>query len=329
MQIPEFWAEARQEGAVGDRQRVLRRFGWSDQSQQQAEQHAQHRVDEAFAQLRAGRTVSQRERKRAYGELGLPIREEVVARNGNDVITRNSYGARCLNEPDVLFADIDVAPRMGALAEKAFHTVGCQLPLLAIVFGVVLLVRGQLSLAVLCTAIAVLVATASLLGRSTQRAKPNTVAASHQRMRDRLHEIAKKHPGCRFAVYDTPAGLRLLALHQTFDPTSEAVQSLFRDLQTDPAYAQMCALQNCFRARLTAKPWRIGLSRPPTKSWPHSDWARAPQAEWVAHYEERTRDFAACRYLEDVGDGTIDPRCETVQRMHDELCQARTDLPLA
>ena len=39
----------------------------------------------------------------SVGGIGLPIREEVLARNGDDVITRNSYGARCLNEPDVLF----------------------------------------------------------------------------------------------------------------------------------------------------------------------------------------------------------------------------------
>ncbi|MFT4843826.1 MAG: hypothetical protein ACI8UD_002340 [Planctomycetota bacterium] len=52
--------------------------------------------------------VPSHERKLPYGGLGLPIREEIVARNGADIITRNGYGARCLNEPDVLFADIDM-----------------------------------------------------------------------------------------------------------------------------------------------------------------------------------------------------------------------------
>ena len=36
------------------------------------------------------------------GAAGVPIREEIVGRHGETVITRNSYGARCLNMPNVL-----------------------------------------------------------------------------------------------------------------------------------------------------------------------------------------------------------------------------------
>ncbi len=31
----------------------------------------------------------------------------MLERHGEDVITRNAYGARCLNSPDALFADVD------------------------------------------------------------------------------------------------------------------------------------------------------------------------------------------------------------------------------
>lgn len=41
------------------------------------------------------------------GAQGVPIREEVLERHGDTVITRNGYGAKCLNTPDVLFADVD------------------------------------------------------------------------------------------------------------------------------------------------------------------------------------------------------------------------------
>ena len=47
MQIPSFWAEARIEGKVGGRKRVMRRFGWSDESAAAAELHARERAEAA------------------------------------------------------------------------------------------------------------------------------------------------------------------------------------------------------------------------------------------------------------------------------------------
>lgn len=38
----------------------------------------------------------------------MPIREEIIGRAGDAVITRNGYGACCLNVPNVLFGDVDV-----------------------------------------------------------------------------------------------------------------------------------------------------------------------------------------------------------------------------
>lgn len=52
--------------------------------------------------------LTRRERKTPYnGADGVPIREEVVAKNGEAVLTRNSYGALCLNTSEVLFIDVD------------------------------------------------------------------------------------------------------------------------------------------------------------------------------------------------------------------------------
>jgi hypothetical protein len=61
---------------------------------------AEQRADEALASLLAGKPLARRERKAAYnGASGVPIREEVLARVGETVITRNGYGAHCLNPP--------------------------------------------------------------------------------------------------------------------------------------------------------------------------------------------------------------------------------------
>jgi hypothetical protein len=61
----------------------------------------------------AGRPLIPREPKVPYnGAVGVPIREEILARYGAAVITRNSHGARCLNTPDILFADVDATAGM-------------------------------------------------------------------------------------------------------------------------------------------------------------------------------------------------------------------------
>ena len=56
----------------------------------------------------SGEKLRRREPQTSYnGAEGVPIREEVLEQHGEEIITRNSYGARCLNTPNVLFADID------------------------------------------------------------------------------------------------------------------------------------------------------------------------------------------------------------------------------
>lgn len=63
--------------------------------------------------------MPRRELRSNYGTHGVPIREQIVERHDDMIITRNSYGALCLNTPDVLFADMDFEERPS----------GCVLPL--------------------------------------------------------------------------------------------------------------------------------------------------------------------------------------------------------
>lgn len=333
MQIPEFWAEARVEGKVEGNVRVVRRFGWSDESQVAAQQHAQERAESAMAERQAGHDVPNREPKLIYGGgIGLPIREEVIARNDHDVVTRNSYGARCLNEPDVLFADIDLEFSLPRALNVTWAAV-VLLPMLAgILVGVGLGVSGSMGLGVGVVAIGIV--TGSLLGVPMRRLQDSGwnrrrhVDATLEQIRAWVADI----PQTRMAVYETPAGLRLLMLHRTFDPTVEATQRLFRELNVDPTYAQMCALQACFRARISAKPWRIGISQHIYHSrgkWPIDPERRPERDRWVQAYEAKAADYAACRYLEDIGAGRTDSRCTAVQRMHDEMCKAHSGLPIA
>ena len=112
MIVPEFWAEAKERVVIDGKSRTFKRFGWSDVNESDALENAQERVHEAANLARKGESVRLTDHKVAYnGAEGLPIREEIIERHGDSVITRNSYGALCLNTPDVLFADVDVPER--------------------------------------------------------------------------------------------------------------------------------------------------------------------------------------------------------------------------
>lgn len=331
MQIPQYWAEARVVGRVQRRERVLRRFGWSETSQADAQQNAEVRARRALAELQAGRDVPQREPKLPYGGQGLPIREQVLARHGDVVITRNSYGAHCLNEPDVLFADVDVTTRLPRFWERLFRFAVRDLVLMALLGGIVLLVDRELGACCAGGALAVVALIVLQEWRHRMLQAPHLRARAREQALARIRALAAALPDARFACYETPAGLRLIALHRCFDPAAEHTQRLLRELDSDPAYVQMCALQACFRARTSGKPWRMGVRHivPRPGVWPvHPD--RLPRREaWIAEYEAAAAHFAACRFLEEVGDGPVHPRCAEVQRIHDELSRARTDLPLA
>lgn len=332
MQIPQHWAEARVVGDVGGKRRVIRRFGWSDVDAPTAELHARARAEAALRLLQAGTVVPRREAKLAYGDSGLPIREQVVARHGDLVVTRNAYGARCLNEPDVLFADVDRQPRLPRLLEFAFrdlllHCLWIGLTTAAAMFAVQRQFLGCASLG--ATAIVPLL----VLGvRETLRRRPTNVARSDALALARIEAAVAAVPEARAAVYQTPAGFRVLLLHTTFDPADEAVQRLLASFGTDPAYAQMCALQRCFRARLSGKPWRLRNApkgRPPGGVWPVAADRLAARERWIAAYEAANQNHAACRFLKDLGIGSVHPRCAAVQRLHDQASGARSNRPLA
>ena len=86
MIVPEFWAEARIQKRFTDRQITVRRFGWSDTSQADAEKHARKRVAEAFDRIVNGETLVRREKKVRYnGEDGLPIRKRLS--NGSKIVS--------------------------------------------------------------------------------------------------------------------------------------------------------------------------------------------------------------------------------------------------
>lgn len=94
----------------------------------------------------------------------------------------------------------------------------------------------------------------------------------------------------------------------------------------------MCLNQHCFRARVSAKPWRIGIGdhiRPRPGTWPVSPERLPERRAWLERYDHAAAGFAACRFIESLGKGASVPAAQAVRQLHDELCRAHAKLPIA
>jgi hypothetical protein len=326
MIVPEYWAEARSRRKLDGRQITVRRFGWSDDGPEAAQTMAETRVQEAMERIANGEKLRPSEPKMPYnGADGVPIREQIVARHSDAVVTRNSYGARCLNTPNVLFADIDFEQS----ASIRLHLILSLLIALATV-GVGVATHAH-PLIIAAAVLAAIVTGTWLAGRIIQwriKLKGGPEAWALQR----IQAFVDDHPDWHLRIYRTPAGLRVLAMQRTFDPREPAVTEFFKALGTDPVYQRMCHNQNCFRARLSPKPWRIGISdhlRPRPGVWPVKPEHLPRRERWIADYEHKAQGYAACRFVTALGSKTFDITTADIQAYHDTECGADSGRPIA
>lgn len=339
MLIPQYWAEA----TITCRNRYrhtahIKRMGWSDVSQEDAQRMAQQRCEEALAKKQADPNVPWRDERVAYnGWDGLPIREEVLERAEDFVITRNTYGAACLNSPNVLFVDIDFThPK--PFESRSYVVWGWVLGMLA--GAGVFWLNGKQGDAGMFITVGVFVGVVLSFLLSYWLNQPARAAYEQEKARfygleteaccQQVEQHARLNPGWNWRVYRTPHGMRLLATHQTFDPRSDEVQQCFDYFKADSLYASMCTLQNCFRARVSPKPWRMHMAAmQPRAVWPVPDEALRKRQKWVQEYEKEAVHFASCNFVYETGSGVVSPDVRATVKAHDSRSRALSDLPLA
>lgn len=154
-------------------------------------------------------------------------------------------------------------------------------------------------------------------------------SSPEQRALEKVEAWARRRPDWGLRVYRTRAGLRLLATHALFDPTTEDTRRWLTELGSDPLYIRLCREQACFRARLTPKPWRCGAPLPPVRyPWdtPH---AEAVFRRWEMGYDAAIRSFGVCRLLRELGARAAHPEIAQVVDWHDRQAVQDDRLPLA
>jgi hypothetical protein len=119
-------------------------------------------------------------------------------------------------------------------------------------------------------------------------------------------------------LYRTAAGFRLLFTDTLYEPTSNEVRRLLEELGSDMMYRRLTTKQACFRARLTAKPWRIGCNRPPNRyPWKDAE-AKDKYRKWQRDYETKAGAYGVCELLDVFGRDCGDDKIRTIVALHDK-----------
>jgi hypothetical protein len=161
------------------------------------------------------------------------------------------------------------------------------------------------------------------------RARKTPAAQREEKARADIERFVAANPGWGLRLYRTFAGLRGIVTHDVFDPKSNASLDVLKQMGSDPLYTRLCRAQECFRARLTPKPWRCGHYAN-TVGYPIEDATAAQRHEkWKAAYDACQREYATCRFLGQLGDGTTHPEAAQVIELHDFATRCNEPLALA
>ena len=370
------------------KQATIKRYGWSDISQSDALKHAKGRVAEAHNRWLAGEDVLRRERREEYNASnGIPIREQIIseqvfpsssqskAASTQLIVTRNSYGAQVANVNNIAIIDVDNDDLLRYRYPEHYSRHGFMPALLInqskpssklkiwafiLVFILIASVIAWLGLSWLWLLAVMFGATAYLWQQASQRDKAiaqqyaDNIASLMPYMTDLIQRRVVAHPAEQFRLYETPAGFRIIATHDTVLPKDGVVTEWFEFFHADANYVRLCQAQQCFRARLTAKPWRMAevednsLAKDiPAKEFWFADVSSqsgsnnelqqtdlAARKQWITDYEGFAKGYRACRYVEtffgrNINNHSAQTAIDEFIQWHDDACLVEKELAMA
>ncbi|MCW7753759.1 hypothetical protein OOT00_07165 [Desulfobotulus sp. H1] len=132
-----------------------------------------------------------------------------------------------------------------------------------------------------------------------------------------------------FRLYRTKEGLRLLFTDRLHDPISPQTEALLKELHADPLYGVLTRKQQCFRARLTSKPWRCNCPNPPS-AFPWEDKEKEKEyRDWQLIYEKKNTGFRTCEFVGEFGKKNMVSQARSIMEIHDRETGVRKKCPLA
>jgi hypothetical protein len=260
----------------------LKVWGWDDHSEATAKQLAEKRLADALEALKRG---IQPQGNSWYQYEDRPLREERIEEISGEsglsaVVTRAKSGPLILNTAAIMFVDIDLPE-----------------------FYLQPSARGCLG----------------LLFPGKKPDNPAQKPAHYTETLTKIEKAASLHAGFAARCYETPAGFRLLVTHKGYDPKSDESKEILQSFGTDPLFTRLCERQSCYRARLTAKPWRLKMKGAPA-SWPVPDKLIARHTKWLQSYAKACIRTGACRFLKTIGTSSeVCSEAQVIVKIHDGL----------
>ena len=294
MQFFRFWARGTENINTPDGQKNFTAYGFSNESVEDALRVAHER---ALANANArGRTHSSDQQ---YYANNVPLREEIIqelvaADNEKVVISRNKYGCLVLNTPHVFFADIDKPARTSSEENPLATVVGFFQNL----FG----------------------------GNEPDTKEPED--SFENGVIEKIEQLINQHHGMIIRLYRTSNGFRAMIMNETIPCQLAKSHQLLNAFGSDELYVSLCRSQDCYRARLTPKPWRCGMRQHNTR-YPFLNQSEQDRfLQWQADYEKRSVNFATCALIGNFGNGVVDQTCQQIAEVHDTYA-LNGNLPLA
>ncbi len=146
---------------------------------------------------------------------------------------------------------------------------------------------------------------------------------------NRLANAITTQPELKVRVYRTAAGLRYIFVHRPYDSTAPETTALLKALGADEKFILLCRIQKCFRARLTPKPWRCGHHADHPKFDGNTERPDPLYQKWLQDYKRASSSYAACKFINEYGNGSSDPALQKLVAFHDHETRCTSGLPLA
>lgn len=154
----------------------------------------------------------------------------------------------------------------------------------------------------------------SLFGKSKTEPVNDPLIDAMRAVTDR-HKLAAR-------LYETAAGYRLIVTSVPFQAGSTEAETLLAEFHSDPLYVRLCRMQESFRARLTPKPWRCDFHAPPVEFPFETADDQNRFDNWEREYNAKGASFATCRFISDLGSGSVNPGFRELIDYHDHESKA-------
>ena len=136
---------------------------------------------------------------------------------------------------------------------------------------------------------------------------------------EKISKIVQRDSQTCIRLYRTLKGYRIAIMDRLVNPKDAQSDSLLKELGSDRLYVSLCRSQDCYRARLTPKPWRCGSTKPPTRFPFIYAGAEERFKEWLSGYEKISQKFATCALVGEFGSTAKHPRAQSVLKLHDQF----------